>query len=98
MFGLETITIRRDATTSWFVAAGYQCFVNTASRAPELDVSNARVVKQGSGQLATFGVSSSPDDPSRDVWYVVNLLIAAAGNVTVAPVQRFQPGDSNTVV
>jgi hypothetical protein len=89
-FGPEQIAIRRNGATGQFVPGDYHFWVHNFSRTPEFNVSQARVVVNKDGQqLGIFDVSGANGDPSLELWYVLNIQIDAAGNVTLVPVQQF---------
>jgi hypothetical protein len=98
-FGPEQIVIRRNPATGTYVAGEYHFWVRNFSTTPGFNVSQARVIVNTSTQvLGTFDVGAATGDPSLDLWYVVNLQIDAAGNVTAVPQQRFTAGDSFVVL
>jgi hypothetical protein len=98
-FGPEQVVIRRNPATGDYVAGDYHVWVHNFSRTPEFDISQARVVVNNSTQaFGAFDVGAASGDPTLDLWYVVNLQIDAAGNVTAVSQQRFTAGDSIVVL
>lgn len=98
-FGPEQIVIRPDPGTGLFVPGEYRFWVHNFSGSPEYDVSQGRAaVTQGTNQLGLFLAGGASGDPALDLWHVVNLTIDAAGNATLAPIQRFVGGSESTVL
>ncbi|MFN8633984.1 MAG: carboxypeptidase-like regulatory domain-containing protein [Chloroflexota bacterium] len=98
-FGPEQIVIRRDPVTQLFVPGDYHFWVHNFTGTPGFNVSQGRVVVNKDAQLlGVFDASGASGDPNLPLWYVVNLQIDAAGNVTVGTVQQFTNGDLFTVL
>ncbi len=98
-FGPEVISIRPLPATGQLVPGEYRFWAQNFSTAPGFDVSNALVtVIQSGREIGTFPVSGASGDPRLGIWQVVTLTVDAASNVTVTPVQQFQPGDDTTVL
>jgi hypothetical protein len=99
-FGPEQLVIRRDPGTGTFVAGDYHVWVhNFLPSPPGFNVSQGRViVNKDATLLRVFDVSDATGDPNLALWYVTNLQVDAAGNVTVVPVQQFTNGDLSTIL
>jgi hypothetical protein len=56
------------------------------------------IVNTDATLLRVFEVADATGDPNLPLWYVTNLQVDAAGNVTVVPVQQFTNGDLSTIL
>jgi hypothetical protein len=89
-FGPEQIVIKRNPATGQYVPGDYHFWVHNFSRTPSFSGSQARVVVNKDTQfLGVFDVSAASGNPQEELWYVVNVQIDAAGNVTLVSVQQF---------
>jgi uncharacterized protein YfaP (DUF2135 family) len=100
-FGPETVTIGKSAGA--FVAGDYHLWVHnytqTTFTGSNAVVTILRMDPLGvPTQLSRQEVQFATGDPADDLWNVVNLSVAASGNVTVTVVQSLLPGDSSTIL
>lgn len=99
-FGPETITIRRSppTTAGVFVAGVYRYWVHNFIGSTFAGSSAVVTVLSNGTQLGRFEVLNATGTPSDDIWYVVDLTIAANGNVVLTVRQTVQQGDGTTVL
>jgi hypothetical protein len=55
-------------------------------------------VTRGGQQVGVYEATSASGNAALTLWRAINLTIDASGNVSLAPVQQFLSGDSNTVL
>jgi uncharacterized protein YfaP (DUF2135 family) len=89
-FGPEQIVIKRNPATGLYVPGDYHFWVHNFSGTPSFNGSQARVVVNKDTQfLGVFDVNAASGSPQEELWYVINVQIDGAGNVTLVSVQLF---------
>jgi len=97
------MTIRHVSGTGQFVSGEYHFWVQNVSHSNgtggSFEATNAHVaVGQDDQQLASFSIRDASEPPSRDIWYVVKILIDSDGNVMLTTVQQFEDGSPSTIL